>query len=469
MDGKDKGMLQRFWIRRVGTPGRYSKRVLMESEGLYEGYIELNKGVISECVLVDYLPLWVDAKSEITLTSWVFSTNAPKSIEPSRVVISSSRDCLWLRYVPGTVYIHSENVNKKVHFLVSHRLTLLDNEMQQIENDNGQIGKFKTDDRLCARNEDSSVDYLTFRFSALISSGLIPYFEVSHPGCESWATVVEAFEGELLDVRVVCVNNGTMIRHGVVARIGTWNAESARPICKTVAIRTRSKDLWGPFYLMKDGLSASGFVLGDIEPQSGVEVRFKMRVGTNTAMSSLEMRFEGEEDILSRTVGIWPRAKVLNHTAENECFNEAEKIRNTLGGEPDLGRMIELYCEASRDEPKAFYALGCCAEYGMGLEANDELAYKLYLSAAKAGVSEAQQRVGSCLYYGRGVDRDRSAAYRFYLLAALGGNTQACYSVARCLELGEGTDKNLSKARFYYAWAAKHGHNASSLRLSVLQ
>jgi hypothetical protein len=92
-------------------------------------------------------------------------------------------------------------------------------------------------------------------------------------------------------------------------------------------------------------------------------------------------------------------------------------------------------------------------------------AFALYLSAARAGLAEAQFNVAVMFDSGRGTRHDALQAALFYAFAAVNGNARAAYNLGLLYESGDGVSQNLALARAWYRKAAEAGLVAASEKL----
>ena len=92
-------------------------------------------------------------------------------------------------------------------------------------------------------------------------------------------------------------------------------------------------------------------------------------------------------------------------------------------------------------------------------------AFTLYLSAAKAGVPEAQFNVAVMYDSGRGTRHDALQAALFYAFAAVNGNARAAYNLGLLYESGDGVSRNIGLARAWYRKAAEAGLAAAGQKL----
>ena len=92
-------------------------------------------------------------------------------------------------------------------------------------------------------------------------------------------------------------------------------------------------------------------------------------------------------------------------------------------------------------------------------------AFALYLSAARAGIAEAQFNVAVMYDSGRGTRHDALQAALFYAFAAVGGNARAAYNLGMLYETGDGVSRNPSLARAWYRKASEAGLLAAADKL----
>jgi hypothetical protein len=92
-------------------------------------------------------------------------------------------------------------------------------------------------------------------------------------------------------------------------------------------------------------------------------------------------------------------------------------------------------------------------------------AFTLYLSAARAGLAEAQFNVAVMYDSGRGTRHDAMQAALFYAFAAVGGNARAAYNLGMLYETGDGVSRNPALARAWYHKAAEAGLLAAADKL----
>ncbi len=97
-----------------------------------------------------------------------------------------------------------------------------------------------------------------------------------------------------------------------------------------------------------------------------------------------------------------------------------------------------------------------------------ELAFRLFLPLAMAGVAHAQRQIGLMLDRGRGVRQDRGLAARWFRMAADQGDPRGEHSLAVCYLQGEGVACDPAEAGRWFRRAAQRGLDASQFELGAL-
>ena len=120
--------------------------------------------------------------------------------------------------------------------------------------------------------------------------------------------------------------------------------------------------------------------------------------------------------------------------------------------------------DAQRD-----YEQAICYELGMGVIADPERAFALYLQAAEARHLASQIEVARCFYWGIGTDRNHQAAVGWYRIAAEGGDADSQYAIGCALEYGEGIQRSQEEALLWYKGAALQGHDEAQRAATRLE
>jgi TPR repeat protein len=114
-------------------------------------------------------------------------------------------------------------------------------------------------------------------------------------------------------------------------------------------------------------------------------------------------------------------------------------------------KSVELYKKAAeKGHIVSIYELGCCYQYGKGIEKNEIKALELYKVAAEKGYTKSLTKLGWCYYYGIGTEKNEVKAFELFKEAADKYNTDAIYNLGLCYELGIGTEKNEDRAYELY-------------------
>jgi TPR repeat protein len=120
------------------------------------------------------------------------------------------------------------------------------------------------------------------------------------------------------------------------------------------------------------------------------------------------------------------------------------------------------------NNPAAFFHLGEMYEGGVGVEADFNRAFKLYLQAADHHYPEAMGRLAFFYLVGEKVPQDLKAAANFHMeAAALGWAASQC-DLGIMYQKGIGLERDLQMAANWYTAAADQGHALAQLRLGQM-
>ena len=78
---------------------------------------------------------------------------------------------------------------------------------------------------------------------------------------------------------------------------------------------------------------------------------------------------------------------------------------------------------ATQGHPEAQYLLGCCYEYGEGVQKDDRKAFHWYQESMNNGHFEAVAKIARCYHYGNGVEKSMKLAERYYWLYSSGSDS----------------------------------------------
>ena len=178
--------------------------------------------------------------------------------------------------------------------------------------------------------------------------------------------------------------------------------------------------------------------------------------------------------------------------------NTLQDAKNAIEAQ-NYALAIEQLAPLSREgNPDASNLLGQIYEQGLGIEADEQEAARLYriganqghldsitslralqnkafgqefsslMPLAKAGNAEAQNRLGEMLEFGQGVERDKDAAYLWFQRAAEQGEVSAWHNLGRSYNFGTGVEQDYVTAEEWYRKAAERGYTQSLFFLGTL-
>ena len=125
----------------------------------------------------------------------------------------------------------------------------------------------------------------------------------------------------------------------------------------------------------------------------------------------------------------------------------------------------ELKRAAEQGDASAQFNLGCCYDFGEGVEKNLQEAVKWYRKSAEQGDAEAQFNLGCCYKRGEGVEKNWHEAVKWYRKSAEQGYASAQFNLGCCYDRGEGVEKNLQEAVKWYRKSAEQGHAKAQFNL----
>lgn len=130
---------------------------------------------------------------------------------------------------------------------------------------------------------------------------------------------------------------------------------------------------------------------------------------------------------------------------------------------------IAAFEAASRsNNPAGLFYLGQMYEDGLGVEADFNKAFKLYVQAADLDYPEAMGRLAFFYLVGEKVPQDFKAAANFHIRAALQGLDTSQCDLGRMYQEGIGVERDLEQAAHWYFRAAVQGHALSQFRLGQM-
>lgn len=115
---------------------------------------------------------------------------------------------------------------------------------------------------------------------------------------------------------------------------------------------------------------------------------------------------------------------------------------------------------ANKGHAEAQEALGCCYQFGNGVEQNIEKAFEWYIKSASQGCADAMEDIGELYEDGLLPEgKDLEKAVEWYEKAKKHGSTQALIDLGNLYRKGEFINKDLLKANEYYFEAFEKADN----------
>ncbi|WP_151670302.1 tetratricopeptide repeat protein [Nitrincola schmidtii] len=178
--------------------------------------------------------------------------------------------------------------------------------------------------------------------------------------------------------------------------------------------------------------------------------------------------------------------------------NTVQDARSAIESQNYAVALDQLRPLAREGNADASNLLGQMYEQGLGVNADEEEAARLYrqganqghldsitslralqnkafaqefsrlMPIAKAGNAEAQNRIGEMLEFGQGVERDKDAAYQWFQRAAEQGELSAWHNLGRSYNFGSGVEQDYAIAEEWYRKAAERGYTQSLFFLGTL-
>ena len=145
------------------------------------------------------------------------------------------------------------------------------------------------------------------------------------------------------------------------------------------------------------------------------------------------------------------------------CYDFGDGVEN------DLREAVKWYRKsAEQGYASAQFNLGCCYDRGEGVEKNLREAVKWYRKSAEQGHAKAQFNLGVCYSFAIGVEKNLQEAVKWYRKAAEKEIAAAQFNLGYCYYRGEGVIQNKIKAYAWFALASKNGHEQASNIMGIL-
>ncbi|MBU2967279.1 tetratricopeptide repeat protein [Amphritea sp. 2_MG-2023] len=161
------------------------------------------------------------------------------------------------------------------------------------------------------------------------------------------------------------------------------------------------------------------------------------------------------------------------------AMNELKPLvsENNLDAMNLVGQMYEFGLGVDANEQEAVKLYNRCSNQGHlecvnSLRAYKDKGYKVELKTvqpnAEAGDATAQNRLGEMYEFGYGLNRDASQAIKWYQLAADQGLVAAQYNLGRAYNFGTGVQQDFALAEKWYRKAAEQGYMDAMFFLGAL-
>jgi TPR repeat protein len=122
---------------------------------------------------------------------------------------------------------------------------------------------------------------------------------------------------------------------------------------------------------------------------------------------------------------------------------------------------------ANQNHAYAQWNLGICYEHGLGVDKKGKKAVQWYTAAAEQGYADAQFNLGVCYANGTGVAKDEQKAVEWCTAAAEQGNADGQFNLGMRYANGTGVAKDEQKAVQWYTAAAEQGNAGAQFNLGV--
>ncbi|MBI4006798.1 MAG: SEL1-like repeat protein [Gammaproteobacteria bacterium] len=123
---------------------------------------------------------------------------------------------------------------------------------------------------------------------------------------------------------------------------------------------------------------------------------------------------------------------------------------------------------AEQGNSQAQVTLGIMYDYGHGVTANPEEAFKWYLKAAEQGIPMVQHDVGVKYFQGQGVKQDYLEAARWWEQSANAGLADSQFNLGLMYYRGIGIEQDYRKAAELFLKAANQEHSHAQYSLAVM-
>jgi len=154
----------------------------------------------------------------------------------------------------------------------------------------------------------------------------------------------------------------------------------------------------------------------------------------------------------------------------NEKLDTLYQLGESLYETKEFSAAAMCYKEAAElFHPAAQFGYARCLEWGLGVSANADDAFRWYERAAQLGDAQALCRLGEAAQKGERGEPDGKAAFGWYMKAAQQAFPPAMESVGRCYADAFGVERDMEEAEKWYKKAAEAGSEMAQQHISLME
>ena len=212
-----------------------------------------------------------------------------------------------------------------------------------------------------------------------------------------------------------------------------------------------------------------------------------------SALPEVPVAVNSQIDNIGDFIKLWQKAEARHNLKELDAlracdfvFDLAEKSakQRDAQGQCVLGFCYYKGIGVEADDKLAFHwfkksaeqgcamgqaYLGYCYRYGIGVEENSKLAFQWTKKSAEQGDSNGQYGLGWCYAFGYGVEETPKQAFQWYRKSAEQGHVLGQYWLGFCYENGIGTEANIELAVQWYRKASEQGNADAKKALDAIR
>ena len=151
--------------------------------------------------------------------------------------------------------------------------------------------------------------------------------------------------------------------------------------------------------------------------------------------------------------------EVVKH--QSQALDESSELSNDL-------LLTKLEKSAKSGDARSQFSLANMYHNGIGIKADEKLAFYWYKRVADQGFASAQFNVANGYYHGIGTHQDLKQALSWYKKAAEQDFVTAQYNLAVMYRRGEGSNVDNKAAFYWYERSAQLGYGVAQLTLAKL-